>query len=247
MLKSTLPNLYWQLYDWYLMPTGAYFGAKKACEPLHLLYNYGDNSIYIVNDLMEKIDNLKARVRIFDSASKQRLDQTVSVTAEADSSNLIFKLPAIDDLTTAYFLDLRLLNEKDEEIDNNFYWLSTKDDVLDYDAVLGDFTFHTPSKDFADLTQLNGLPAAQLEVQETQQKTEDGLFFSLTLRNKSDHISFLTELHLVNTRNGETVLPVLWGDNYISLLPGESRNITAKIEAQYLPEEGVRLKLNKFN
>jgi len=46
MLNSAWPEMYWQLYDSFLRQNGAYYGAKKANEPVHLLYNYGNNSIF---------------------------------------------------------------------------------------------------------------------------------------------------------------------------------------------------------
>ena len=247
MLNSALPNLYWQLYDWYLMPTGAYYGTKKACEPLHLLYNYGDNSVYFINDLEQPVKNYKARIRVYDIDSKELLNIVVDINADADSSKRLFKIPSLDGLSMTYFLDLRLLNEQGEEIGDNFYWLSQKEDVLDYDAVLGDFTFHTPSKEFADLRQLNTLPKAELEIKEAQKKTADSLVYTVTLRNKSDKISFLTELHLISKESGETVLPVIWSDNYISLLPSETKTVTANVEKRYLPQGEIGLKLNGFN
>ena len=35
-LNNAWPSLIWHLWDYYLQPAGAYFGAKKACEPLHV-------------------------------------------------------------------------------------------------------------------------------------------------------------------------------------------------------------------
>ena len=39
MYNSAWPKFWWQLYDYYLMPNAAFYGAKKACEPLHIQYN----------------------------------------------------------------------------------------------------------------------------------------------------------------------------------------------------------------
>ena len=47
MLNAAWPKMYWQLYDYFLKPNGAYYGTKKACSPLQLIYNYGDFSIYL--------------------------------------------------------------------------------------------------------------------------------------------------------------------------------------------------------
>ena len=44
MYNASWPKLWWQLYDYYLMPTGAFYGARIANEPLHISYNYGARS-----------------------------------------------------------------------------------------------------------------------------------------------------------------------------------------------------------
>ena len=55
------------------------------------------------------------------------------------------------------------------------------------------------------------------------------------IENPSDKLAFFVELQVVNRQSGEPVLPILWEDNYISLLPGESRSIKATF-----PVEGLR-------
>ena len=62
MLNSAWPEMYWQLYDWYLMPNGAFYGTKTACQPLHLIYNYGDKCIYANNEYNKSFENLNAEI-----------------------------------------------------------------------------------------------------------------------------------------------------------------------------------------
>ena len=69
MLNSALPNMYWQLYDSYLMPNGAFYSTRKACEPLHLAYNYGDHTINIINDHLHTVANHRACIRVFNLSS----------------------------------------------------------------------------------------------------------------------------------------------------------------------------------
>jgi Exo-beta-D-glucosaminidase Ig-fold domain len=52
------------------------------------------------------------------------------------------------------------------------------------------------------------------------------------LHNASDKLAFLVRLSLRNESTTDEVLPVLWDDNYVSLLPGESREVAAN----YLPQ-----------
>jgi len=247
MLNAAWPKMYWQLYDKYLMPNGAFYAAKKACEPLHLLYNYGDHSIYITNDQFAAFRNLKAMIRVFDINSREILNKTLDIDVAPDSSAKIFELPEFDNISTTYFLDLRLYDEKNIEIANNLYWLSTKPDILDYEprpsktgrgeAKVEPWPYNTPSKEFADFTLLNSLSSVKVNIKHhfksigepRPSETGRGENTKVTakLDNVSEHIAFFIELKVSGKKSGETILPVFWEDNYISLHPGESRNIEA--------------------
>ena len=227
MLNSALPNMYWQLYDHYLMPNGAFYGAKKACEPLHLLYNYGLHSIAVVNDHLHTVNNHSALIRIFDINSRELLMERLELNLEAESASEIYKLPADLKLSKSYFLDLRLINDAGHETGNNFYWLSTREDELDYEAEFEDWPFYTPSKVYADHMLLNNLPEVNLSIHHSFENSGDRQKVFITIENPGPHLAFFLQLYISGEKSGESILPVLWDDNYISLLPGETRKITA--------------------
>jgi len=231
MLNTAWPKMYWQLYDKYLMPTGAFYAAKKACEPLHLLYNYGDRGIYIVNDHLTAFRDLKAIIRVLDMNSAEVLNKAFALSAQPESSVKIFEIPEFENISTTYFIDLRLNNEKGIEIGSNFYWLSTRPDILDYDTKVEPWPYYTPSKEFADLTALNSLPPARVNFEHHAEKTGEQTKLTATLHNAGETIAFFIELKVSEKISGETILPVLWGDNYVSLLPGETRTIEATFPA----------------
>jgi exo-1,4-beta-D-glucosaminidase len=215
------------------MPTGAFYAAKKACQPLHLLYNYADHGIYIVNDRLTTFRNLTAIIRILDINSTEVLSETLDTCAAAESSPKIFELPGLENMTTTYFLDLRLVDEKNIEIVNNFYWLSTKPDVPDYEAKVEPWPYYTPSREFADFTLLNSLRAVKVNLEQCSETIGDKKRISAKLDNLGDHIGFFIELKASAEKTPETILPVFWQDNYISLLPGETRNIEATFSAKH--------------
>ena len=68
MLNSAWPSIYWQLYDWYGVPTAGYYGTKKACEPMQLLFNYDDRCVYAVSENPETC-TLTANVKIYVAAA----------------------------------------------------------------------------------------------------------------------------------------------------------------------------------
>ncbi|MCK0189606.1 glycoside hydrolase family 2 TIM barrel-domain containing protein [Arenibacter sp. F20364] len=245
MLNAAWPKMYWQLYDYYLNPTAALYATQKACMPLSLIYNYGDKHIYAVNDHITPVENLTAHIRVYSLGSEILLEEKVAFDMAPDSSKSIFALGEMPRLTTTYFVDLRLLDKRGVEINNNFYWLSAKEEVLDYEADLGPFAFHTPSKVYADFKQLNELPKSQLEQSHYFEQDGEQQNIKVELKNNSDHIAFLINLKVVDENTGELILPIFWEDNFINLLPGEERMVCANFEgtsAAALKVEGWNLK-----
>ena len=243
MLNSAWPEMYWQLYDSFLRQNGAYYGAKKANEPVHLLYNYGNNTIYKVNDTFEKIDDHRAVIQIFDIESKLLYKEKSGLSIDPESSKAFLKLPELENLSETYFLSLKLFNVEGNEISNNFYWLSTKKDVLNYDYEFEDWAFYTPSKEYADFRLLEQMSNIKLEIDPKMEILEDCLRVTVNIFNNSNSISFFNELLLID-KNFEILSPVIWSDNYISILPGERKSIEGlyqiKIENFEIPDLKIR-------
>src|SRR5205814_1272059 len=66
MLNNAWPSMMWHLYDYYLRPAGGYFGAKRACEPLHVQYSPVDRSVVVVNDTPEDATGLHVAASVLD-------------------------------------------------------------------------------------------------------------------------------------------------------------------------------------
>lgn len=231
MLNGAWPKMYWQLYDYYLNPNGAFYATQKACEPLQLIYNYDDHQIYSINDHHHTMEGLKAQIRVFDIHSKVILEKNLSFNASPDSAAALFQIDVTDDFTSTYFIDLRLLDVEGNEVSNNFYWLSTKEELLDYEADLGDFAYHTPSKVYADLRLLNQLPKTDLKVSHSFGVHQGINEIAVALENKGEAIAFMINLKLKDETSGEPILPVFWEDNFISLLPNEKRTLRATFDS----------------
>jgi exo-1,4-beta-D-glucosaminidase len=92
----------------------------------------------------------------------------------------------------------------------------------------------TPTSSYADYTSISELPKVKLKISErTERKGEDAITH-VTLDNPSKSLAFFVRLKLDKGPKGEEILPVIWEDNYISLLPGEKREITASYRASEL-------------
>jgi len=224
MLNAAWPKLYWQLYDWYLMPTGALYGTKKACQPCQLIYDYAARSIVLANDNAYHRD-LRAHIHLLDVEAKELFKQTLQIEARADTVHTLLQVPALSDVSSTYFVDLRLCNDQGTRIANNFYWLSTQADILDDEAKVDPWEYYTPSKQYADFTLLNALAATTLQVQPELRSKDDHRVLSVALKNTGTSLAFGIELQVKDADTDACIVPVFWQDNYLSLLPGESRTI----------------------
>ncbi|RZA00031.1 MAG: hypothetical protein EOP47_15185, partial [Sphingobacteriaceae bacterium] len=83
MSQSAYPTMIWQTYDYYLDCTGSYYGIKKACEPVHIQCSYANNDIKIVNTTHTTLNNLTAKVTLYNSDGSPSIGQTATKTINA--------------------------------------------------------------------------------------------------------------------------------------------------------------------
>jgi exo-1,4-beta-D-glucosaminidase len=109
MLNNAWPSLHWHLYDYFLNPAGAYFGAKMANEPVHIQYSYDTRAIMLVNHTLTREHGLRAviRVRNLDgSVAYERRLQDIDLAG--NGARQLAMLPALDGLSRTYFIELEL-------------------------------------------------------------------------------------------------------------------------------------------
>jgi len=226
MLNNSWPSLIWHLYDYYLVPGGGYFGTKKAMEPLHVQYDYADHAVAVVNDTYEPHTGMKVVAKVFTLDGKEVASHEEKVDLPADASVKAFDLPKAEGLTMTFFAKLQMFDPAGNLVSDNFYWLSAKEDTLDWKRRRD--TVYTPQAEFGDLTGLESLP--EMVVSTTTTFAPTGGTLTTTLANAGKGVAFMVHLRLVDAK-GEDVVPVFWSDNYVALLPGEHRALTAKYSA----------------
>ncbi len=244
MYNSAWPKLWWQLYDYFLQPNGAFYGARKAGEPVHLIYNYGNGEIVAANNSAEAYPKLKAVVRVLDPALKDIISKTVEFGLAADEVKTIDALRLPANLPPVYFLDLRIFREKNQLVDANFYCLSAKPETLDN---ANSTWYVTPIKDFADLTALNALKPVALKVGQKAAKDGPRTKITVELTNPTPDLALMVEIRIVREATGQVVLPVYLDDNYVTLLPGESRKISGFVVTDDLAGETPVVKIRGWN
>ncbi len=226
MMNNAWPSMIWHLYDYYLRPGGGYFGTKKACEPLHIQYSYDDRSIAVVNGRYQDFKGLKASAKIYNLDMTEKFSAQTNVNIGSDGVVRAFRLPEPSDLSATYFVKLKLEDSAGKPVSENFYWLSTQGDTLDKPREGSDW-YYTPTKQFADFTALNTLPKVKLKASAKSGHHGKEGFTRVTLENPSKSLAFFVRLKVDTLKTDQEILPVIWEDNYISLLPGEKREVTA--------------------
>jgi exo-1,4-beta-D-glucosaminidase len=244
MLNNAWPSTIWHLYDYYLRPGGGYFGAKNANEALHPLYGYDDHAIWVVSSQYSDARDLKLITKVLNLDMTEKFSQETALDAPADSTTRILTLPDISGLSPTYFIALRLQDSAGKVVGSNFYWLSTKPETLDWDK---SNWYTTPTLSYADFAALSKLPKVKLKVtSHTERRGEENVTHVL-VDNPSKNLAFFVRLKVNGGPRGEEILPVIWDDNYISLLPGERREISATYRASALGAAQPSVEVSGWN
>ncbi|HZR33543.1 MAG TPA: glycosyl hydrolase family 2 [Terriglobales bacterium] len=224
MLNNAWPSVIWHLYDYYMQPAGGYFGAKKACEPLHAQYSYDDHSVALVSSQYTDAKGLKVTAKVLNLDLTEKFSKEVTVHAAADSSTKLFDIPVVEGLSPTYFLRLSVADPDGKVLSTNLYWLSTKPETLDWKKSTW---YYTPTASFADFTALKNLAPVKLKVSSHRRVDGKRGESSISVENPSKALAFFIRVKVAKGVGGREVLPILYQDNYFSLLPGERRDISA--------------------
>jgi len=232
MLNNAWPSLHWHLYDYYMNPAGAYFGAKKANELVHIQYSYDTKGIVLVNHALDDVHDLQANIRVRNLDGSVRFEKRLqNIDLAGNHTQQVATLPAITGLSSAYFIELDLASSDGKPVSRNVYWLSTRADVLDW---AGSNWYLTPLKQYADLTALQSLPTATSEVRATTQRegNDDVTTVTLSVPASSKAVALLQHVSIRRGAHGNLALPIRWNDNDVTLWPGESMVLTARYASQ---------------
>ena len=229
MLNSAWPSIYWQLYDYYGVPCAAYYGTKKACEPIQLIYNYKDHAVYAVNEGTE-VKDVVATVKVYDAESKLLAEETRTIASAYRKNVKAFDLAKFNGIP--HFVALEVADVDGKVITDNFYCVGAKPNNYSWK----NFTwYNTPILEYTDLKFAFAQPEAEVEM---TVKENNGTY-TVTLENKSDVISYMNILKAKDAA-GNMVVPAYWSDNFFSLLPGQTKTVTCEAGVK-----GVKVELDK--
>ncbi len=255
MYNASWPKLWWQLYDYYLMPTGAFYGARKANEPLHVSYNYKTHGVEVMNNTGQSAGPLTAKAAIYaflpdtsepDKGTFKKLWQKEAHIDYLTSRRTlpVFSLPDSLPYSSSWFLRLQLLDQNHNAVSNNTYVLSTQKDLLDEEKSTW---YVTPQSQYADLTALQYLPDVHLKMSTSPTTRDSNTYVTVKLKNPSPFPALMVHLNLKIGKSNRSVVPVFWSDNYFTLFPGEERTLKVSCHTRDLKGEQAVITAGGWN
>jgi exo-1,4-beta-D-glucosaminidase len=200
-------------------------------------YSYDDHSVVVVNSTYVAAPGLSVAGTVYDLQLHPVYHHEAKLDASADSSNRVFEFPG-DVLTsggTLHFIRLTLKDAGGRETSENFYWIPAK--LAEFDWQHGDYRY-TPMLSDPNLTALKDMPHAHVAVEAV--KREPNGRVTLRLRNDSQTLAFQVSLQALDGQ-AAPVLPAFWSENYVSLLPSESRTFTVRASTYGEMHGGARI------
>ncbi|HEX5353302.1 MAG TPA: glycoside hydrolase family 2 [Rhodanobacteraceae bacterium] len=227
MLNSAWPSLHWHLFTYGLEPAGAYYGAQKANEPLHIQYDPVDRAVLLVNHTRHNVADLTARIRIRGLDGRVLYEHAVTrASIEANHAATLLTIPAPKNPSSTWFVELTLARDG-HDVSRNVYWLPDRPDELEWDKSDG---YTTPVSRYADLSALQSLPSVAVRAKVSTHRDGDTAVTTVALSNPGNSAAMALFIHLSirHGADGKAILPVYWSSNDVTLWPGESMQLTAR-------------------
>jgi hypothetical protein len=225
MSHSCWPSFVWQTYDYYFEPTSAYFGAKKGCEPLHIQWNPVTDNIEVVNYSGGNVQGLSAHVQILNMDGRQQWTKAAALDSREDSTVSCIKMEYPAGLSPVHFLRLGLTHQG-MVVSRNFYMRPLE---------------------FGNFRAIRELPKVNLEVTTGVQRQGDRWKLAANLHNPSKHPALMVRVKAVRDKTGDRILPAIYSDNYLALMPGEMEGIGIELADADTRGENPRIVVEGFN
>ncbi|MDP9014939.1 MAG: glycoside hydrolase family 2 [Pseudomonadota bacterium] len=212
MTHPSWPSNTWQIYSSDYDTAAAYYAVKKACEPVHAQMNLPDFGLAVVNTTRVDRPHLVLRSRVLSLDNRLLAERIDRVDAGANRMTAVAPLSELSRALPRERLALVKLTLTDADgalLSENVYWQAS-----------------TP----ADQQRLNELEAQPLDVTAKGSETEAGLAVAVRVTNSSLVPVLNAKITMLDDA-GMRVLPVYYSDNYITLLPGESRELDVRCPA----------------
>jgi len=211
MTHPAWPSVIWQTYTYDYETHGAYFGAKKACEPIHIQLNAHDGKVVAVNTTRDSLSGLKVLAQLLNEKGEvlhqQEMDG-IELPANQKLHCFDFTPPADEELPDVTFTKLILSDVSGAILSDNFYWDSRRK--------AWNYMFYT----------FNLYPNVELAINHSVEVVDGWTRGTLEIENPSGIVALAIKLNLRESATDERILPAYFSDGYFSLMPGERRIVT---------------------
>lgn len=216
MTHPSWPSNAWQLYSSDMDTHAAYYGARAGAEPVHIQLNLPDNQLTVINTTQGDLPGLTAKVRVTDLAGRTLLQQEKQLTAPANSATPADQIDLAPLMASGrmVLVALDLVDAEGAILSRNVYWRG---------------------RDTAAYRELNSMPTAaiSLKAQSGPARGPDRPL-TLTLANAGKTPALAIKLTVLD-KAGARVLPAYFEDNYLALMPGETRTLTVRVPTSAKP------------
>jgi len=205
MTQPAWPSSAWQILSSDYDTHGAFYGMKKASEPVHVQMNLPDHKVILVNNRMTALSGVTVRASVQALDGRQLAAQEAKLDLVGGKVGDAFTLDLAPLMTAGPVLvRLEALDTSGTRLSDNFYWQAASDEALQALSAM-----------------------AQVPLTASAQASSDGdeTKIEVSLSNPGKTAAIQTKLTLFDAR-GKQVLPAYFSDNYVSLLPGETRSVT---------------------
>jgi len=225
-----------RMWDYMLEPTASLYYTQNSLEPLHPQFDYLKNTVSVYNEYYNTFNNYTVNVDVYDINSKKILSKSAIINIPSDGvANDVIKIDFPEDISQVHFIKLKLFDNNNKEIAQNFYWRSK-------DKYEGKKTLTGPAT--SGFEPLSSLKKAKLSVKKNTWVENDRQFVKVRIKNVSSVIAFMTQLKVVD-KEGTPVRPSFYSDNFFSLLPGEVKEII--IDTKTSANQLYEVKVNAWN
>lgn len=210
-----------RMYDHSLEPTASLYYTRNSLEPLHPQFDYLKNTVSVVNDYYQAFRGYTVIAEVYDINSKRVWQKSAKVDLPEDGvANDVIKIDFPSGISQVHFIKLRLLDERGKQVGDNFYWRSR-------DAYKGKNTVTGPcASGFEDLAKL---PTVRLNTKVKETTREGRRCLDIEVKNGGKAIAFFAQM-MVQDKDGKSVKPCYFTDNFLCLLPGESKTVQVDMD-----------------
>lgn len=228
MSDPAQPSFVWQLYSHDLEPNASLFAVREACEPVHVMMNQANSRLMVINNTTAPLEDATVTMTIYNLDGSLQYNQTRPLTAAPEAATDLGAIDFPATLSAVHFVKLELRDAHGRLVSENFYWraLPAHED---------------------DFQPLNQMPMVALDVRARQRETDGKCLLTVTLRNPTQSIALMAHLQLRQAASGKRVLPVFYSDNYVSLTPGERKDISIEAAQTDLDGQAPLLVVDGWN